>query len=157
MTSINIRKASIFDSQILFDWANDPFTRSNSFNSEKIDWEGHSVWFKNKLSSPSDHIYMAYQLGELLGTIRIEIVAEETIIGITVAPEKRGQGFSSIIIKSACQKFWKTHNNDITAYIKTENFMSVKAFEKAGFSYSNTISFKGVPCFIYKIKKNDNQ
>ena len=154
MSQIKIRKATSSDSEILFEWANDPITRSNSFNSGNINWEDHLKWFKNQLTNNSNYIYIAFDLSDsLIGTIRIETTTEETIIGVTIAPEKRGLGFASSIIKLACHEFWKTNNNVITAYIKIDNSTSTKAFKKAGFYFLSTTVYKGIPCFIYKIKK----
>lgn len=157
MSQIKIRKATLSDSRILFEWSNDPITRANSFNSNSIDWYEHEKWIEKKLKNPDSHIYIAYESNFLLGVVRFEITPDETIIGITISPNNRGQGLGNKIIQLGCNEFWKSNTNDIIAYIKNENISSIKAFEKAGFKFLQSSVCNNIPCSIYKITKNDSK
>ena len=150
---IGIREATIKDAKILFDWANDTETRQNSFNSVIIDWNNHIKWFKNKLNDPACKIYILYSNEKPVGVVRFE-VNETTIVGVTVAPNYRGMGLGSEILKIARNTFWKNNTDSILAYIKKGNIASQRIFEKAGFSFLREDEVNNIKCLILRATKN---
>ncbi|MGH9508910.1 MAG: UDP-2,4-diacetamido-2,4,6-trideoxy-beta-L-altropyranose hydrolase, partial [Terriglobales bacterium] len=50
---LRLRRATEQDCRLLWEWANDPDTRANSFSSELIPWDDHQRWFRAKLSDPA--------------------------------------------------------------------------------------------------------
>ena len=44
-----LRKATIEDMDLLFQWANDPVVRKNSFSTAEISYEEHTKWYHNLL------------------------------------------------------------------------------------------------------------
>lgn len=56
-----LRKATIADMDLLFEWANDPLVRQNSFTTEKITYEEHQRWFWKALERENfqQYIYMS--------------------------------------------------------------------------------------------------
>jgi RimJ/RimL family protein N-acetyltransferase len=150
---IEIREATLNDAQLLFNWANDPVTRQNSFNSKTIYWNDHILWLKKRLVDPANKIYILNSDDNPIGVVRFEGI-ENTIIAVTVAPGHRGMGLGAEIINRACNKFWESNNSDILAYVKKENVASLRAFEKAGFILiGNDIVNQG-ECLILKVEKN---
>ena len=146
-----LRKATIEDAVILFKWSNDNLTRVNSYNKSSIGLDEHIKWFKSKLNSENCFFYMfADQLNTLIGTVRIEKTdKKKSIISITIAPEERGKGYSSQMIKDASQDFKIKNNNvKITAFVFTSNVSSFKAFTKAGFKISKIEKIKGIESYI---------
>ncbi len=150
---IGIREATINDAEILFDWANDPETRHNSFNSGSIDWNDHIRWLKNKLNDPASKIYILHTKEKPVGVVRFEI-NETTVIGVTVAPDHRGMGLGAEILKTACNTFWKNNVVSILAYIKKGNIASQRVFEKAGFTFLREDKVNNNECLILKATKH---
>lgn len=149
---IEIRDATINDAEILFEWANDPNTRQNSFNPETIEWNNHISWLKKKLIDPLTKIYILYYHHTQIATVRFD-TNKNTIIGITVAPSHRGLGLGAEVLKIATNKFWINNNNEIFAYIKKGNFASQRIFEKAGFRFLKEDIANSIDCIILKAKK----
>lgn len=149
---IRIRKASINDAEILFNWANDPYTRKNSFDSTIIKWNDHLLWLKKKLGDPNSIIYILLYNKKPIGVVRFE-VKKDASIGITVAPNHRGLGLGSEILKIACNTFWENSAVNILAYIKKGNIASQRVFEKAGFAFLSENTFNGFDCLILISKR----
>ena len=137
------RPAQPADNQLYFDWANDPDTRQQSFNSAPISLRTHAAWFTRKLADPNALLLLfENKAGEAVGQVRFERtpvadIPDEIVIGISVNAEHRGQGLAGQLIEQgcgACRKQWGAVT--IHAYIKPNNQASVRAFERAGFRLS---------------------
>jgi RimJ/RimL family protein N-acetyltransferase len=148
-----IRDVVLDDAELLFEWANDSLTRANSFNSDRINWNSHLVWLQRILKDACGKFYLFLHENEPVGIVRFDL-SEETIIGVTVAPEYRGKNVGSEIIKMACTKFHESNEADVLAYIKTGNIASQKSFIKAGFVFLRNEIFKNEECIILIAKKN---
>ena len=53
---LKFRKAEIKDSNLYFEWRNDPLVRKHSYNSKIIDLDSHNKWFSSKIIDP--HVFM---------------------------------------------------------------------------------------------------
>ena len=140
---LTYRLANPADSRLYFDWANDPDTRHQSFNSAPISAEVHTNWFSRKLADPNALLFIFEdEAGNPVGQVRFERtpmadMPDEVVIGLSVDAGQRGKGLASQLIAqgcAACRKQW----GDVTihAYIKPENRASARAFERAGFTLS---------------------
>lgn len=125
-----LRLAGPEDCADIYRWRNDPVTRNNSFNTEPIPYEAHVKWYQGALNDGSKIILIAVNDQEKIGMVRFDLKpAGEALINVVIAPEKRGQGFGSVILEKACQYiFDQTAITNITAEIKKENVQSIKAF-----------------------------
>ena len=150
---IEIRDATINDAQLLFNWANDPVTRQNSFNSKNIGWNEHILWLKKRLNNPAYRIFIFKSNNEPLGVVRFDGI-ENAIINVTVAPDHRGKGLGAEIIRMACFRFWESNNSYILAYIHKENVTSQRAFKKAGFIFLRSGIINNHECLILKVEKD---
>jgi UDP-2,4-diacetamido-2,4,6-trideoxy-beta-L-altropyranose hydrolase len=145
--TISLRPAKPEDARLLFEWRNDPVTRQVSFSSDEIQWETHVVWFEKVLHNPSRKIY----IGELMenktpfGQVRFDFHSNESCeINIAVAPQWRGRGFGTILIREGINKIFQDFpgTRSILALIKPDNAASKKAFQKCGFQYVDTQTVK---------------
>lgn len=124
-----IRPAEFSDWKILLDWRNDPETRENSISSVEIVEEGHKQWLKHTLESRIRKIFI-YETDRPLGTIRLDIVDWETkILSWTVAPEARGAGVGTRMLKSFLEKYPDSY----FAEILPRNKASMAMAKKVGF------------------------
>ncbi|MBO0930727.1 GNAT family N-acetyltransferase [Fibrella aquatilis] len=150
------RLATPADAQLYFEWANDPVTRQQSFNSEPILWENHEAWFTRKLTDPNAlMLVFEVQSGDPIGQVRFEKQADgEVVIGVSLDAYFRGKGLASTLIRAAvsqCQEQWG--NTPIAAHIKPDNKASVRAFERAGFHFDHESRKFGVNalCLMFKV------
>lgn len=124
-----IRPAEFSDWKILLDWRNDPETRENSVSSVEIVEESHKQWLKHTLESCIRKIFI-YETDKPLGTIRLDIVDWETkILSWTVAPEARGAGVGTAMLKLFLEKY----SDAYFAEILPRNKASMAMAKKVGF------------------------
>ena len=137
--AICLRPVSDSDIELLWEWANDPVTRQNSFNSAKIPWGEHSAWCQKKLSDADCRLWIASNGGSApVGCVRFDCEESEATISLTVAPSSRGKGYGAKIIQQACDRLLADSSVRLVhAYIKPNNIASVKVFEAAGFRYDS--------------------
>ena len=158
------RPAQPADAQLYFNWANDPDTRRQSFNSNPISPETHTAWFTRKLADSNVLLLVfANETGEAVGQVRFERIPvadlpDEIIIGVSVDAAQRGKGLASQLIEQGCVACWEQWGAvTIHAYIKPDNQASVRAFERAGFRLSGE-SGKfaspggGMPALVYVLE-----
>lgn len=145
-----VQQSDMFD---LFDLANDPVVRKNSFNQENITLENHKKWFVQKLSDTNCYFYILRQGSDFVGYVRFDKIEEvEFIITIHLHKNFRGKGFGAKIIALATQKILMVSNKiSITAHIKKENEASYKSFIEAGYRLvdSNFI-YNNISCYLLK-------
>ncbi|GAH67448.1 unnamed protein product, partial [marine sediment metagenome] len=151
-----LRKASYEDALEIFNLSNDDLVRYNSYTPEKIEWEHHLKWLKDKVEDKNCIFFIIVDnLNKFLGQVRFDINPEnkEAIINISLQKNIRGLGLSSFIIDKSVNKLLKIKSIKlIKAYIKDENIPSIKSFEKANFTFFGRSIIKGNKSKVY-IKK----
>lgn len=148
---LSVRKATEKDIDDLFEWANDPITRKNSYNQEKIDYDSHVKWVVNKLSD-SDCLFLIFEniKSQKIGFVRFDRDEQKNwVISINIAPSQRGKGYSVELLRRAIRYFTNKRGYElIKAYIKKINAASIKAFERAGFEVQKEVEFKSVESIL---------
>ncbi len=146
---MKFRKAEAEDVFLTYEWATDPVVRQNSFSNNKIDFENHREWFLSKINNRAVLYLIAEDEGESIGQLRFRKNADHSVIGVTIAPSKRGKGYGTKILTEGiieCTKYW---NLPVYAFIKIDNIASIKAFEKAGFKLSKELDYLGHRSKLY--------
>jgi spore coat polysaccharide biosynthesis predicted glycosyltransferase SpsG/predicted acetyltransferase len=148
---IKFRRATQEDCRLLWNWANDPATRAASFRSAKISWDDHREWFTKNLANENSFLLMAEESGTPIGTIRVQ--KKKVSIGeisITMAPEVRGSGLATYLIRRCESKAATALSlSEIDALIKPENIASRRAFENAGYVASEKMQIGEVSAIRY--------
>jgi len=148
--SISLRKASGEDVMLVYKWSNDPLVRKNSYSSEAITLEDHKQWYLAKINAPNTYFYIVEVNGTPAGIVRYEIQEEHAVVGISIADEYRGQGLAAAFLKESAKKYFKENKRPIFAYIKKQNIISVKSFEKAGYIYYKDEVIAEQDSLVYK-------
>ena len=132
---IKITKATIDDMFDLFELANDPEVRENSFNREKIDLETHKKWFNNRLNNKNFVFLVAKIRNDFVGSVRFEKnIDNKFIISIQIHKNFRGKGFGKNLLQNAIKEFANLNGNQsIIAKIKSKNLASIKIFSDVNF------------------------
>lgn len=146
MKSCFLRKVLENDCELIFSWANDPICRQNSFQSGKIPFSEHKLWFEEKLKNAKCFFYILVLSGNDIGQIRVDVTDEIGVISYAISPKYRGQGFGNIIIKlieNECMNIKELHGE-----VKVSNIGSCRCFEKNGYSFSEK---DGIRTYIKKI------
>jgi UDP-2,4-diacetamido-2,4,6-trideoxy-beta-L-altropyranose hydrolase len=133
---LKIRSATVEDCRLLWEWANDPEVRANSFHSEYIPWDKHIAWFNKKMKDPNCHLYLiTEENSEPIGQLRFSVIEDSrSVVSISIAKDKRGYGHGTEGLLSALEALSKeTAAKEVVAYVKPDNVSSIRMFEKAGF------------------------
>jgi RimJ/RimL family protein N-acetyltransferase len=117
------RPATIDDAKRLLDWRNDDLTCAMSRSPDSVAWDQHVSWLNVRLARETPHLYIAECKGRPVGSFRID--ADE--ISYTVAPECRGKGYATAMLKLAHAAFGTKK-----AGIYRRNEPSIRAAERAG-------------------------
>ena len=128
---------------------NDPLVRANSFHTQEVEYSKHVSWFNEKLQSPDCKFYLFSDLkNKPAGQVRIDKGKAETLIGISVDADFRGQSAGSEMLMTATRHYLSHHPGAIIrAYIKNENTASLNIFAKAGFSERVQVTVEGDDCY----------
>ncbi len=73
------------DMDILFEWANDPVVRMNSFRSDRIAYEEHLQWFKYIMEDENILLFIMMDDKTPVGQIRLKLEDESAEIGYSIA------------------------------------------------------------------------
>lgn len=136
---VRVRPATMDDARRVLDWANDPVTRSVSFNQTQITWSNHEPWFARRLADASCLLLIGEDLqGNAVGMVRFDVANGIATISINIAPEHRQRGLGTALILVACRGALASGAaNQIRALIKPDNTASQRAFQRAGFTPSD--------------------
>lgn len=156
---VTYRKATLEDLEIMFKWANDPISRANSFESHKIDIEEHKKWFNGKVNNSNSFIYIAIDdiNNEKIGVVRYELKEQNAFVGIHIDKSYRGKKLAGKLLKETAKLYFKTNNRPILAYIKNENKLSIKAFERADYGFYKNDIVNKIDCMVYKLSEENGK
>ena len=148
---VRLRRATQDDCSLLWTWTNDPVTRGNSFRPANISWDEHRDWFHRTLSNNQSIILIAEESQTPIAVVRVEEkkpgVGE---ISITVSPEVRGFGLATNLIRECVYEAARELSLvEVHALIKPENIASRRAFENAGYTFSETAGVRGFEAVRY--------
>jgi UDP-2,4-diacetamido-2,4,6-trideoxy-beta-L-altropyranose hydrolase len=149
--AMQLRRATPGDASLLWQWANDPLTRANSFHSEAIPWDQHLDWYADKLRAAETRIWILEYRGIPVGQIRYDRLAHDLAqISYVVAPGWRGRGIGSqLLTKSsppACAELGVHRLQGITF---VDNIASVRAFHRAGYRVEKEEDIEGHACLVF--------
>lgn len=145
---MRLRRARADDARLLWEWANDPDVRAESFSSDPIPWETHIAWFSGKLGLDVEPgleerpgrnrtlILIAEDEDAVpLGQIRFDARKDgEWEVDLSVARSMRRRGMASQILRLGVQTLAKEGGNvPVHAFVKSGNVASIKALQRADF------------------------
>lgn len=144
------RFAKLEDVDLLYQWANEPVARANSYQQEPIPYESHVKWLTNKLNNPNAFIYIFEDENKVsVGVVRIDKMSEEVVISIVVDVGQRGKFYAAQMLRLATDNYLSKFSKDIiNAYIKISNLSSYKAFIKAGFTDQKELEIHGSKSYL---------
>ncbi|WP_239022963.1 UDP-2,4-diacetamido-2,4,6-trideoxy-beta-L-altropyranose hydrolase [Pontibacter mangrovi] len=135
--SLTLRNATAEDVLLVYGWNNDPEVRRHSFNPEPIPLANHQAWFKARLTDKNTPIYIVEAAGEPAAQIRFTLSDGKATIGYLIAREFRGVGLGHVVLQKGVERFKKDYPGEsmVEGLVQRDNAASVRAFEKAGFTY----------------------
>ncbi len=142
-----LRRAVSADAEILWEWANDPTTRAQSFQTAPIPLDGHVRWFEARLRDPACHFWVAESGGRIpVGCVRFDADQDAAVVSLNLAPGYRGRGIGRQLLQLACRQYFRTSSAPvIRALIKSGNAASIRTFLSCGFHITSETSIPDAP------------
>ena len=94
-----LRKATMDDADILFEWVNDKITRQSAFDSHIISYDEHIAWFSKLLNDTERAQYILMLDDKPLGQIRLDIEGVIAEIDYSICRSERGKGYGNVMIE----------------------------------------------------------
>lgn len=130
-----LRPATFEDWAMLLTWRNDPVTRFNSITQDPVEAEAHKKWLQATLDNSDRELYVAEQDSNPVGTLRCDKQGTgEYLLSWTIAPEYRGKGLGTDMLKT----FLADRTGTYLAQILEDNIGSIRMVEKNGFTLLGT-------------------
>jgi len=139
MHNLQFRKFDVNDSQLLWEWVNDPVVRENSFNQGYITWDEHCDWLHRITKRKRTALYIvSLSTGEKVGQIRFEGKEVNNVsIDISIAKEWRGHSLGFDIVRQGMALYGSQYPvSRFVAEIKETNAISKALFRRSGFTSS---------------------
>jgi RimJ/RimL family protein N-acetyltransferase len=141
--TLSLRPAVASDCALVFEWANDPVTRANSFAPAAIAWDVHCTWFGRILRDPDRRLYVILASGAPIGQARLELCGEGSVeISLSLAAAWRGRRLAAEAIRLVTAQ---AGAGLVHAYVKPGNDVSRRAFLSAGYVEQGPTVHKGLP------------
>lgn len=135
MNNYKLKEIKYNDYPILFKWANDPVTRSSSFNSEFIKIGTHKKYVKSIIEDKSKKQYIFLMNHIPVATIKENFLTDQIIeLSYTVSPEYRNMKIGYNMMK----KYLSNKKGSFVCKVKQSNISSIKMIEKCGFKLTST-------------------
>jgi RimJ/RimL family protein N-acetyltransferase len=130
-----IRTADLSDLQDVFDWRNDPFSRSMFLSSEAVSLNEHIDWYQRSLKNPNRRIYIGLINDLKVGVVRFDFNEDtkQSEVSINLNPLLRGNGFGFSLLSKSISVYKQSKDTTLIATVKKENDASFKIFTKCGF------------------------
>ena len=147
-----VREVIEADSEDIFLWRNDPYSRSMSKKPKIIEKSTHIKWFNDIIKNKNSYLYIGLLNNTKVGVVRFDCDLEikKSLVSINLNPKMRGRGLSSDLLSTAIKKLLKIHKLTLCASIKKGNLISKKIFQKCGFNEIKTVD--GYDYFLLSYK-----
>jgi RimJ/RimL family protein N-acetyltransferase len=100
---LHMRKVTMEDARMLFNWRNDWETRKHSRNPGPVTWDEHCAWLRDRIEDAAVPHRMLRVFedngGSLVGVVRAdEREGGAYELSYTVAPDRRGRGLGRLMV-----------------------------------------------------------
>jgi UDP-2,4-diacetamido-2,4,6-trideoxy-beta-L-altropyranose hydrolase len=145
-SSIQIRKATLSDSEEIFTWRNHVSIRSVSRNTDLIEKPRHDRWFSEILFDPNRILLVGECDGKVIGVVRFDVTNGKADVSIYLVPGCKEVGLGSEFLISA--EYWIAQNHPdvfaVHAEVIGKNKKSHYLFISNGYDLISSHYFKKV-------------
>ena len=135
MERITLRPATSGDLLLLYNWANDPVVRANSFHTENISLDEHKIWFENCLADENIFIFILMLENIPIGQVRLNKTDNFYIINYSIDINYRAQGYGKIILQLLENTLLdKNFGGKLVGYVKKNNVASQLIFKSLSYT-----------------------
>lgn len=154
-----LRSVTTDDARLLWEWTNDPAVRASGRSPAPIPWESHVVWLSHRLADPASSMWLAAAPDSRpVGVVRFKQEGAAAEISVSVAPERRGQGWGPALIDAGVRRVFAEPSLDrVVARIKPHNHASRSSFEDAAFTSAGEGDEDGIHWVFYERARSSDE
>jgi RimJ/RimL family protein N-acetyltransferase len=133
---ITLRKATMDDMQMVYNWRNHINIRKCSRNNEEIDIQQHQRWFREVLDDQDRLLLIGSLDTRDIAVLRYDIDDNQAEVSVFLAPDEMGRGYGKALL-AAGEKYILANRPDVKSVIAdvmAENKVSQKLFESSGYA-----------------------
>jgi RimJ/RimL family protein N-acetyltransferase len=131
---ITLRAVKQDDAALLFQWRNEPSTRSMFFSNAEVDWDSHVKWLDSALRNPSETLLIGRRDASPVGVVRFSTGVDGVTVSLTVSPDHRRRGYGRMLLEQGIDSFRTSNPRAVfLASVRVENSASLKVFEACNF------------------------
>ncbi|MEY2426652.1 MAG: spore coat polysaccharide biosynthesis protein SpsF [Actinomycetota bacterium] len=131
---LRLRPAMLDDRDRLLAWRNDPHAIRTSVSGRAVEPDEHDRWLRARLADPGCRLWIGERDGAALGSIRMDVTAAIGELSIVVAPDTRGAGIGTELLRLVQQALQGDFQVvALDAVVHPTNIASLRAFERVGF------------------------
>jgi RimJ/RimL family protein N-acetyltransferase len=143
------------DADLLLAWANDPATRAQSFQPDRIEAATHQRWLAERLASPSSRLLIGLEGPTPIGQVRFDRDPDGTVeISISVAADARNRGLGRSLLAAglaAARRDGSLGVRTFVAHVRLDNDVSAALFRGAGFRLVEESVCNAIPCLVFEL------
>jgi UDP-2,4-diacetamido-2,4,6-trideoxy-beta-L-altropyranose hydrolase len=147
-----LRPATAADAFLLWQWANEPSARANSFHAEPIPWGDHLSWYQARLASADSRIWLLERRGAPVGIIRYDRAdPHRAELSFAVTSSQRGLGIGTRLLTMSLEPAMRELGvSTVEGTVFAANGASARSFLKAGYTQAEPKTIAGRPCLIFR-------
>ena len=155
ISGLTLTPATLDHARIVWEWRNDPVTRSVSRDTSAIPWPAHEAWFARALGDTRRTTLIASGADVPCGMVRfdeIEATSDQPtarLVSINLNPAVRGQGLGGLILGEALDHLRAIYEGPVVAEIAMDNTPSRRIFTAVGFIQTGDPDGAGFARYAY--------
>ena len=134
---IVLRKATMEDAELLYQWKNDKTTIENSITKCGVTMEEHLKWLKNVIENPNRQLFILDVDRRSVGQLRLDMeiisVGVSAEISYGLGAEFRGKGLGKVLLEQADTLATMFRLAELKAEVLPHNIASRKLFKSLGY------------------------
>jgi UDP-2,4-diacetamido-2,4,6-trideoxy-beta-L-altropyranose hydrolase len=132
---LRLRAAGPADAAAVHRWNTDPVSRAASLSPDPIPGDDHERWFAARLADPGSSLFVAADPdGRDIGLVRFQVEDGRAVIGVAVAPERRGERWGAALVVAGCGRLAEERGPlPVDALVREGNEASRRSFLAADF------------------------
>jgi RimJ/RimL family protein N-acetyltransferase len=144
---VRIRRARLADAPLVFEWRNTPEIRDLGTLQRGVGAEEHARWFEESVASATRRLFIIEEGGAPVGQLRFDDRGGgRWDVSVYLIPGKTGRGVGVEVLTRGCRElFAEAGARLVVAFIHQNNWRSLRAFAKAGFSLDEPVAGLDIP------------
>lgn len=144
---VRIRRAHLEDAPLVFEWRNTPEIRDLGTLQRGVSAEEHARWFEESVASATRRLFIIEDGGAPVGQLRFDDRGGgRWDVSVYLIPGKTGRGVGVEVLTRGCRElFTEVGARLVVAFIRQDNWRSLRAFGKAGFTLDEPVAGIEIP------------